>query len=128
MSRLKLYAADAVLNIAAQIVLLTTGCIAVLFWISGTVCWSLIVIGYSIMLAHGCEKQLKKGADFMHYLAYVMLPANIFAAAVSCAIMSTMLSAPPPRTDTLFGVVIWAGSVAITVISVLYNRVALHSD
>lgn len=132
MSRLvKLYFTDAVINMAAQIFLLAAGCIALVFWIPGVVSWGLIVICYSVALAHGCEKSIKRGASFMNYLVYVMLPANISAAAVSCVILTAFFSVPSQRTlvaPAAYGFVIWAGSVAITVISVFYNRVVMHSD
>ena len=126
---LKTYTSDCFINIAAQFFILLSGFYALLCGTFVFICWAIVVIGYAIVLANMeqfCEK--RKGADFKHYYVLVLLPANMIALAVSCYYFVFSASAGYLNGNLIFGLVILAGSLAITLISAVYNRVALHQE
>ncbi len=118
----RLYAVDAVVNVCAQVFLLLGGFIS-LFMGNAFLIWLIILIGYSAILAkmeQVCER--KKETDIWHYIKFVLLPANMIALIAACIIVSAGYF----TGNLILGIVVFFGSVAITVISVFCNRVLLR--
>lgn len=125
---LKLYFFDTIVNILAQVFILFAGCLSLRFGDFYFWGWIVIVIGYSFVLAkmgRFCEQ--RKDVPFKHYILGVMLPSNAVALAVSCFDCAVVLSMPKyMHINLMYGLLIFIGSAAITLISVFFNRVALR--
>lgn len=121
------YACDLLINLSAQTLIMFFGLIALLCGRFAVICWALVVICFAVILAkmeQSCEK--KRGTDFKHYLAFVLLPPNIIALAVACNYFVISATADHLKLNLLYGIIILAGSLAITLISTVYSRVALR--
>ena len=79
MKTAKTYAFDALVNLIGQSVLFLIGAFV---WINiaSIVLWALCAAGFALFLsvmARGAE--LRRGADFRHYMLFSVLPVNIIA-------------------------------------------------
>lgn len=107
MKSAKTYIFDAIVNLLGQSILFFVGAFV---WvnIAAEILWALCAVGFAAFLSvmeRGAE--LRRGADFRHYMLFSVLPVNIAALAVAA----------------VSGVIeynIWAGGAVIYVYNPLY--------
>ena len=123
---IKTYISDAAINMFSQLFILLAGCLALLCGSYTTILWMLFIIGYSFLLAKLSAVCVKKeGNDLRHYFLFVMLPPNVIALAAACGLFVSSV-VPGHSLEVLLAVIILGGSVAITMLSLLFNRIVFR--
>lgn len=121
------YIFDAVVNILGQSVLFLIG--AFICWdIFGVAAWLLAAAGFAVLLSvmeRGAE--LRRGADFRHYVLFSVLPVNVIAlvAAVVSGIIELNLWFSGPRIylyTPYYPLIIGLGSIGITACFAAVNQ------
>ena len=130
----KWYAYDAAINLAAQVFILFGGYISLFLGRIGLVGWATLVIIYSFILAKMMQSCIRKGADFKRYVVFVMLPPNIIALLAALPFIIQGLSELHIVSNVLNGVnliiglMIFLGSVAISLLAVFWDKVIFQTD
>ncbi len=134
-SRFKLYIYDLAINFAAQVFVLFGGVLSLIFnGLYGLIGWGIFVLIYSVILAKMMQSCMKKGAVFKRYFIIVMLPVNLIAFLVACPFVVVGISQLyivdniPVSMNLMTGLVIFLGSVAISLLAVLWNKVIFRQD
>lgn len=119
---IRIYLCDAIINTVAQSVVLFMGYIFLIISDVAIIGWILLLIGYSFLLAKMEQNSEKKSAVFKHYIIWVMLPPNLIALAVSVRLFVVGASSPALSKNTTVGILVLAGSVTITLLSVFISK------
>ena len=131
----KWYAYDLAINLVAQVFVLFGGVLSLVFsGFYGLVGWGIFVVIYSFILAKLLQSCMKKGAVFKQYFIAVMLPVNIIALLVACPFVVVGISQLyimdniPVSMNIMTGLVIFLGSVVISLLAILWNKVIFRRD
>lgn len=119
---IRIYLCDAIINAVAQSVVLFVGYIFLIISDVAIIGWILLLIGYSFILAKMEQNSEKKSAVFKHYVIGVMIPPNLNALAVSVRLFVVGASSPALSKNTTVGILVLAGSVTITLLSVFISK------
>lgn len=119
---IRIYLCDVIINTVAQSVVLFMGYIFLIISDVAIIGWILLLIGYSFLLAKMEQNSEKKSAVFKHYIIGVMFPPNLIALAVSVRLFVVGASSPALSKNTTVGILVLAGSVTITLLSVFISK------
>ncbi len=131
----KWYAYDLAINLVAQVFVLFGGVLSfIIIGPYGLIGWGIVVLIYSFILAKMMQSCMKKGAVFKRYFVAVMLPVNIIALLAACPFVVVGISQLyivdniPVSMNIVTGLVIFLGSVSISLLAVLWNKVIFRQD